>query len=109
MIHGRLVDHPFFPEDEKRIREELSSLEGEFYLISHQPFDLIKYLPKDKKIYIHEKEDNLVNTVKVTKIGKELKIEAEFHPNKGVTMTNFEKFLAHMPWGPLGPVTFKSI
>ena len=109
MLHGRPTDHPAFPEDVKRIREELSSLEGEFYLISHQVFDLIKYLPKDKKLYIHRKIKNLINTVKVTKIGKELKIEAEFHPNAWVDRTNFEKFLAYMPWGPLGPVTFKSI
>jgi len=107
MLHGQPTNHPDFKADLKKAKKLLSTYKGDVYLISHQNEDLIARFRSDREFNIANKPENLIASLKASKEGKKFEIRGEFHTNKGVKISNYDKLMAHHPWGPMSPIKFK--
>ena len=106
MLHGQPIGHPGFENDLKEAKRILSKYSGEIYLISHQNEQLLEKFNSERKFNLFHKHESLIASIKAFKENEKFFIKAEFHPNTGVTMTNYDKLIANKPWGPLSVIDF---
>ena len=54
-----------------------------------------------------QKHKRLIASIKAYKEKSGFLIKGEFHPNYGVDITNYDKLIAHFPWGPMSQLKFE--
>jgi len=91
---GKIRFRPFFFAD---LNSEIRSLNT----------DLIKEFNSDRVFNIIEKPKELIGSFKAYKEESGFHINGEFHSNFGVLISNYDKLLAHFPWGPMSPLKFQ--
>lgn len=106
MLHGHPIGHPRFTDDLKKAKKILAKYKGDTYLISHQNKVLIREFKSDRTFLIANKPEHLIATLKAVKKNGNFEIKGEFHPNIGVKLSNYDKFIAHQPWGPMSTLKF---
>ena len=107
MLHGQPIGHPGFKDDLKAAKKLLSKYKGDVYLVSHEVKDLIKKFNSDRDFYVAQKPEQLIASIKAYKEKSDFLIKGEFHPNNGVYITNYDKLIAHFPWGPMSQLKFE--
>ena len=75
--------------------------------MSHEVKDLIKKFNSDRDFYVAHKSAELIASIKAYKEEAKFLIKGEFHPNIGVSLTNYDKLIAHYPWGPMSQLKFE--
>ena len=107
MLHGQPIGHPGFKDDLKKAKKLLSKYKGDVYLVSHEVKDLIKKFNADRDFNVVQKPEKLIASIKAYKEKSDFLIKGEFHPNDGVNYTNYDKLIAHFPWGPMSQLKFE--
>ena len=107
MLHGQPIGHPGFMDDLKTAKKLLSKYKGDVYIVSHESKDLIKKFNSDRDFYVAQKPEKLIASIKAYKEKSDFLIKGEFHPNDGVNYTNYDKLIAHFPWGPMSQLKFE--
>ena len=107
MLHGQPIGHPGFKDDLKAAKKLLSKYKGDVYLVSHEVKDLIKKFNSDRDFYVAQKPEKLIASIKAYKEKSDFLIKGEFHPKYGVNSTNYDKLIAHFPWGPMSQIKFE--
>ena len=105
MLHGWDGGHGH-KKSIKKAKELLSKYRGDVYLISNELENLIKKLNSDRVFHIIKKPEILIGSFKAYKKKSDFSIKGEFHPYNGVHASNYDKLVAHFPWGPMSKLKF---
>ena len=104
MLHGQPIGHPGFKDDLKAAKKLLSKYKGDVYIVSHEVKDLIKKFNSDRDFYVAQKPEQLIASIKAYKEKSDFLIKGEFHPYNGIYASNYDKLMAHFPWGAFEPI-----